>query len=193
MKRSRLPTDVSRLTGEKVRLRTPVPEDADAVMAIREADVSLYYGSPDPPVQWRREHVAGWVNDDPGPRRVNFCIVPLDDESRVVGTLSLQLIDWKNRNTMMGIGLHPDERGKGYGTDATTVAVDFAFDQLNLVKVYLGTFAFNEHAKHVYDKLGFVVEGVLRDERFRDGRYWDEYLMATWRDDARPSDLGPRG
>ncbi len=57
----------------------------------------------------------------------------------------------------------------------------FAFEQMNLNKVSLGVFEFNERAIACYRKCGFVEEGRLREEYYQDGRYWDVIRMSILR------------
>jgi RimJ/RimL family protein N-acetyltransferase len=52
------------------------------------------------------------------------------------------------------------------------------FNNLNLHRIELGVFDFNPRAIHVYEKLGFKREGVLRDYLFSDGAYHDQILMS---------------
>jgi len=95
-------------------------------------------------------------------------------------------------------GLHrarPDDRGaelgimigdksfwsSGYGTDTVQTLLRFAFDQMNLHKVALGVFEFNQRAMACYRKCGFVDEGRFREEYFQDGRYWDVVRMSLLR------------
>jgi RimJ/RimL family protein N-acetyltransferase len=92
-------------------------------------------------------------------------------------------------------GLHrprPEDRGaelgiligdksfwsSGYGTDTVQTLLRFAFDQMNLHKVALGVFEFNERAQACYRKCGFVDEGRFREEYYQDGRYWDVLRMS---------------
>jgi len=56
--------------------------------------------------------------------------------------------------------------------------VDFAFNKLNLNKVYAYVLAFNERGKKAFEKAGFPVEGILKRDRFINGEYTDVFLMA---------------
>jgi RimJ/RimL family protein N-acetyltransferase len=69
----------------------------------------------------------------------------------------------------------------GYGSDAVMMLLRFAFDQMNLNKVELGVFEFNERAIACYRKCGFVEEGRRREHYFQDGRYWDIIEMSVLR------------
>src|SRR5206468_7752591 len=73
--------------------------------------------------------------------------------------------------------------GKGYGTEATRLMVQYAFDTLNLNRVWLHVLEYNERGIRCYEKVGFKKEGLLRQEHFRDGRYWDTHLVAILRDE----------
>jgi RimJ/RimL family protein N-acetyltransferase len=87
---------------------------------------------------------------------------------------------------MFGIFIgESDARGRGLGTDATALVLRHAFDTLNLNRVWLHVFEDNPGAIHVYEKLGFVREGVLREDNFRGGRYRDTVAMGILRADWR--------
>jgi RimJ/RimL family protein N-acetyltransferase len=72
------------------------------------------------------------------------------------------------------------------GTEATRLAVDHAFGALGLQRVELEVYAFNPRARHVYEKVGFVLEGTRRQAlRFDDG-WVDCHVMAMVRSDWQP-------
>ncbi len=54
---------------------------------------------------------------------------------------------------------------------------------MNINKIRLSTFSFNARAKKCYEKCGFKVEGVLKDEIFKEGKYYDEIIMSAFADD----------
>ncbi|CAK0768679.1 (ribosomal protein S5)-alanine N-acetyltransferase [Gammaproteobacteria bacterium] len=68
--------------------------------------------------------------------------------------------------------------GKGHGTEATQLLLAWAFEVLNLHKVWLGVNAAQANAVRVYEKVGFTREGLLRDEIWRNGRYYDAARMS---------------
>jgi RimJ/RimL family protein N-acetyltransferase len=103
---------------------------------------------------------------------------------RLIGTTGFHHMDFTNRHCSFGISIgEKDEWGKGYGTEATTLMVRYAFDTLNLNRVWLHVFEFNERGLRAYEKVGFKREGVLRQNCFRDGRYWDTIVMGVLRDE----------
>ena len=67
--------------------------------------------------------------------------------------------------------------GLGIGTRASKILLTKAFNELGLERVYLTVLADNTHAKHMYERCGFVKEGTLRKHVFKNGEYhdWDLY------------------
>lgn len=96
-----------------------------------------------------------------------------------IGSCGVNSIDWKNRHAEIGIFIgNKDFWNKGYGTDAMSLLVKFVFEQMNIHKIKLSVFSFNKRAIRCYEKCGFKVDGVLREEVFKDGQYYDEILMS---------------
>lgn len=75
--------------------------------------------------------------------------------------------------------------GKGYATEVIGVVLDFAFERLNLHKVYLTVDADNPGAIRAYEKAGFYKDGILRDEVFKNGQYVDRIMMSILKDEYR--------
>lgn len=75
--------------------------------------------------------------------------------------------------------------GCGYGSEATQLLLAWAFEILNLHKVWLGVNASQGNALRVYEKVGFIREGTLRDEVWRNGRYYDAIRMSILADEYR--------
>lgn len=100
------------------------------------------------------------------------------ESGRTVGIVSLIRIDSKNRCAELIIDIgEKDMWGKGIGTAAVTLILQFAFDELNLHRVFLQVFAFNEHAIKLYEKMGFTHEGRLRHALYRTGNWHDIVVM----------------
>lgn len=73
------------------------------------------------------------------------------------------------------------ERGKGFGTRAVQLALEYAWNVLNLHRVSLHVLAHNERAIASYLRAGFVSEGVLREAAFIDGQWRDLMVMGALR------------
>src|ERR1700722_17174582 len=103
---------------------------------------------------------------------------------RLIGVTGLHHLDIRNRHASFGLMVGvKEEWGKGFGTEATRLMVDHAFRPLNLNRVWLHVHEFNERGVRPYKKVGFQVEGRLRQDCFRDGRYWDTFVMGILRED----------
>jgi RimJ/RimL family protein N-acetyltransferase len=112
--------------------------------------------------------------------------VVLRSDDRLIGITGLHKIDWRCRHTCFGILIgEKQEQGKGRGTQTTQLMVRYAFETLNLNRVWLEVYENNPRGRHVYEKVGFRTEGVLRQHMFRDGRYWDTVVMGILRGDWR--------
>jgi UDP-4-amino-4,6-dideoxy-N-acetyl-beta-L-altrosamine N-acetyltransferase len=106
------------------------------------------------------------------------------DVDQMIGVTGLHQFNDKNRNAVFGISIgDKDAWGFGFGTEATVLLLRYAFETLNLHRIMLQVFEYNPRAMHIYEKLGFRKEGVLRQENYRDGRYWDTIVMGLLREE----------
>jgi RimJ/RimL family protein N-acetyltransferase len=111
-----------------------------------------------------------WANDD---KHVRFDIYEVATW-RPIGFVLLKDIDLNSRNAAFGIAIaESDCRGKGYGTEATRLLLDFAFTARNLHSVSLTTAEFNVAGQRAYEKAGFRVFGRQRQGWMAGGRLWD--------------------
>jgi RimJ/RimL family protein N-acetyltransferase len=92
-----------------------------------------------------------------------------------VGEVVLNQWDEPDRSCSFRIMLAAAGRDRGLGTEAVRLIVGHGFERLGLHRISLEVYAFNPRARRVYEKVGFVAEGVLRDA-LRDG---DEWVDAT--------------
>jgi RimJ/RimL family protein N-acetyltransferase len=110
-----------------------------------------------------------------------FAIRLLDDEA-LIGYAELDGILWPHQVGWLSIAIgDPAHWGRGYGTEAMRLLLDFAFDELNLHRVQLTVFGYNTRAINLYEKLGFQREGTFREFLQRDGTRHDMYLYGLLR------------
>jgi RimJ/RimL family protein N-acetyltransferase len=112
----------------------------------------------------------------PGDSYVPFAIVVGED---LVGSCCLWGVDLHNRRTHLGIGLGPEFRGKGYGTDAVRVILRYAFEHRGLHRVQLEVLTDNLAAVRTYEKTGFVEDGRMRESAWVRGAFVDEIYMSV--------------
>ena len=102
----------------------------------------------------------------------------------VVGVVYLIAIDWLNRNCELAIMVgEKQHRGKGAGTYAIREALEHAFSDLNLHRVYLTVLQNNSPAISLYKKFGFIEEGLCRESVYKEGEYKNVISMACLRTD----------
>nr|MDO8109105.1 GNAT family N-acetyltransferase [Candidatus Sigynarchaeota archaeon] len=95
-----------------------------------------------------------------------------------LGTCSIRQFNWFNRSGVVGIAIHnPANHDKGFGSDALLCLLKFGFRILNLHRIEISVFEFNERAKHVYEKIGFTEIGRKRKAIFFEGTYYDEIVL----------------
>jgi RimJ/RimL family protein N-acetyltransferase len=175
------------LEGQQVRLRPFEERDLDPAWdMLNDPEGRRLTGTH---ATFTREAADRWYRsrgqaDD----RLDLVVASRHDD-RLVGEAVLNDLDADNHSCTYRISLAgPSVFGRGYGTEATRLMVDHAF-QIGIHRISLEVFAFNTRAQRVYEKAGFTVEGVLRDALHWDGTYHDAVLMAILADDnatARP-------
>jgi RimJ/RimL family protein N-acetyltransferase len=97
---------------------------------------------------------------------------------------NLRLLDVAPEDRAARVAIHigdPDFRDKGYGTDAMKTLVRFAFEEMNLNRIELGVFDYNERAIASYRKCGFVEEARRRQAHYERGSYHDAVIMSVLR------------
>ncbi|GAE35744.1 ribosomal-protein-S5p-alanine acetyltransferase [Halalkalibacter akibai JCM 9157] len=171
------------LTGNKVKLRKITQEDFQNYMNIEdvmESRLLMNDGIPFPPMLADHEKFISEISSE----KDDFMFaVELLDQNVFIGTIAVYLVNWKNGTCYVGISLGSDYQGKGYGTDAMNVLLNFIFNYMNVNKVKLQVFGFNKKAIRSYEKCGFRLEGTLREELFRFGKYQDVCVMGILRGD----------
>ncbi len=170
--------------GKRVKLRELKIEDVEPAyryMSDPEVLLNLSPGIPYPMTLERERH---WFESQIEMKDTyNFSIEDIET-GLYIGGCGINKIDWKNSIATVGIYIgDKDFRGKGYGTEAMGLFIDFIFNQMNINRVQLFVFSFNERAIRSYKKIGFVEEGRLKQSIFRNGKYHDELIMSILRED----------
>lgn len=114
--------------------------------------------------------------------------VRIKGSEEIIGLVELDGISYTNRFSWISIGFGDNlHRGKGFGKEALNIAVDFAFNELNLERLQLNVISYNEAAIRLYEKIGFQREGVYREAVLRDGKKHDLLLYGLlkreWKSD----------
>jgi diamine N-acetyltransferase len=97
---------------------------------------------------------------------------------RLIGNCGLLDVNWPNLLTSVGIAIgETDARGRGYGTEALRLLLDYCFTVLGMHSVMLTVYEYNQAARRCYEKVGFREIGRRREARWLNGRFWDELYM----------------
>jgi RimJ/RimL family protein N-acetyltransferase len=170
--------------GKLVRLAMEPPEVLTKAFARWEQNSEYHrLADSDPAQLWSEKKHKEWIEkqmeQDPV-QSYRFSIRTLA-EDKFIGDVAIRP-NWAHADGMIGIAIgERDYWGKGYGTDATRLIVQYGFIELNLQRVTLGVHAYNSRAVRAYEKAGFQIEGVIRGETLREGRRTDGLYMGILR------------
>ena len=96
------------------------------------------------------------------------------EDDRLIGKAMIQWIEWTNGNGWIQLGIgSAEDRRKGYGSQALSMLLRFAFAELNLFRVSARVPEYNDPAIALFRKFGFAEEVRRRQAINRDGRRWD--------------------
>ncbi|HVX47052.1 MAG TPA: GNAT family protein [Mycobacteriales bacterium] len=176
------------LKGERVILRPFVPDDLAAMGRIlADPEVLRLTGSVHSTVEAQSqpdrldERTVQWYETrGEQPDRLDLAIVPVTGGD-CVGEAVLNELHMANDTCGFRILIGPAGRDRGFGSEATRLIIDHAFDTTELNRIELEVFAFNPRARRVYEKAGFRYEGTRRDALKFDDEYVDAIDMAILR------------
>ena len=173
----------------RLRLVQLGPEHIDDVLAaLEDRDAMRLTGTRG---EFTRNEVVAHLEKLPGSsERADFAIT--NDDGAYLGEVVLNDLDVENRAMNYRIALAgPSMRGKGYGTEAGSAVVGWAFREVGLHRISLDVYSFNPSARRSYEKIGFRVEGVARHTMLWDGVWIDSVLMGLLDTDERLIETAP--
>lgn len=139
--------------------------------------------------------LAGWSNSKVTAQRLMYNMsrsfgydpmnLMIDDErGKPIGTIQLYDFSDQDKSCKLGIRIgDSDYWSQGYGQDSVNTIVDYAFSKLDMFRVSLKVYEYNERALNCYKKCGFVLEGKTRKSACIDGKFFDEYIMGILKSD----------
>ncbi|RIX48629.1 N-acetyltransferase [Paenibacillus nanensis] len=172
------------LEGKQVYLRPIEAADADWYFeSVYRKETRRLTGTQK---HFSREQIADYIAGKAKDTSSVLLLIAKSDNDELIGDIAIQGIDSINRNASIRVAINQDaHQGKGYGSEALLLMLDYGFGVLNLHRIELYVYSYNERAKHVYEKLGFVQEGVQRDALFYEHRYYDSIIMSMLEDEYR--------
>ena len=128
---------------------------------LNDTDVNMYLESGF--YQHNMQGLVDFVNDYQSNKKAVFLVIRLKENNKHIGNIKIDKINYIHRNCEYGIMMgDKTEWGKGYAKEASIAIINYAFEELGLNKVNLGVIDSNDVAVKLYEKIGFVVEGVLK-------------------------------
>ena len=101
-----------------------------------------------------------------------------------VGTIGLLSIDQKNKKAEYYIAMgEVAYKGKGIAKEASRLILQYGFDVLKLNRIYLYTESENVAAQKLFEKVGFIKEGLIRSDIVSRGKYADRYVYGVLREE----------
>ena len=175
------------LTGARVRLRGWRVDDAEKVWALVESQGRNIFGPPgeiaslEDAARW----VTGEIAEQTSPERTKYRFaLELVSDGTLIGGCRIHFEDVRNKMASIGMSLHRDYQGRGYGTEVGMLLLEMAFTQLDLHRIEAMIDPGNERSLALARRAGFVREGLLR-ERILEERWLDtevhSLLEREWR------------
>jgi RimJ/RimL family protein N-acetyltransferase len=128
---------------------------------LNDTDVNMYLESGF--YQHNMQGLVDFVNGYQSNKKAVFLVIRLKENNKHIGNIKIDKINYIHRNCEYGIMMgDKTEWGKGYAKEASIAIINYAFEQLGLNKVNLGVIDSNNVAVKLYEIIGFVVEGVLK-------------------------------
>lgn len=170
---------ISSLQGEKIYLRPLNLKDANHYYKwVKDKEVILYSLG-----RWlipyTKKQIQEWLQETIDDKSVLNLGIVEKETNKLIGHTGICSIS-KTNNSGEYFILIGDKNswGKGYGTEVTKLVVDYGFKVLKLHRIMLTVSDVNIGAVKVYEKAGFIKEGIMRDASFRNNKYHNKIVMS---------------
>ncbi|MFZ5351350.1 MAG: GNAT family N-acetyltransferase [Bacillota bacterium] len=161
---------------DKLIFRLTTEMDLDYVINNENAPENSPYVT-----QWTREqHLQAMMDSD------IYHIIIADTNNFAVGYMIIAGLNDHNKSVELR-RVVISEKGKGYGREALRLAKKHAFEKLNAHRVWLDVREHNIKAQELYKSEGFVVEGLIRECVYKDGKYISIYYMSILEQEYKSS------
>jgi RimJ/RimL family protein N-acetyltransferase len=175
------------IIGDGIRLRAIDKEDINlSTRWLNDPDVRRYLAFY---VPFSKTHEEKWFENLSNlPITEHPLVMEIEQKSewKPIGVTGFDHVDSRALNAELGIFIGEKEFwGRGIGTKAITLMLDYGFFTLNFHRIYLRVFEKNQRGIHCYEKIGFKHEGRMREAGYLDGKYMDVLWMGILQDEWR--------
>ncbi len=130
-----------------------------------------------PPIPQKKEEVDITFNDYEKNEESCVFAIRLNDTNQIIGIAGFDDIIKENKVATLFIGIgNKDVRGNGYGKEALNILLEYGFNELDFYRIQLNVLEFNSAAISLYEKAGFIKEGVYREFVVRNNKRYDLLL-----------------
>jgi RimJ/RimL family protein N-acetyltransferase len=107
-----------------------------------------------------------------------------NEKEILIGTCGIHKIDWISRKAEAGIAIfHKKYWEQRIGTSVVRDMLDFAFNTLNLERIYTSALSFNVRSIAMQKRIGFKEEGIRRNSFYKNGEMHDEIMLGLLREE----------
>ena len=164
-----------------MRLKLRPLEKDDLQWILRYRNNPAFFVNFNQPMPLSYEHQLSWYENEVQTKKTLAYIITLNDKK--VGYIALQNINWITRSAEISHFVLEDY-SKDFIVFAHAIILELAFKSLNLNRIYSTCFEFNDVYK-VLEGFGFKIEGTLRESCFKNGKYFNSYLIALLKNEYK--------
>jgi RimJ/RimL family protein N-acetyltransferase len=169
--------------GEKISLRAFDRKDIElAASWNNNEEITSYMLSRFPVSIYEQEK---WYEKTMNDKTKKKLIIVNNTSKSSIGMVSLFNIDLKNLSAEVGVYLTPSAQGKGYAKEAIQLISRFAFNEMNMHKLYASVIEFNKASVKTFESAGFSFEYTKKEAVYTNGRFFDVVYLCLFKRDFR--------
>lgn len=169
------------MTGEKIRLGRLTTDDVPSILSWFDDEDFARHIDNRPPPSDNKKTITDFIEENEKSNTVYLFGLRTLDENTLVGFIALEGISWNQGVSWLVIGISPEQQGKGYGEEAMRLITRYGFEELNLHRIQLTVFEYNERGIALYEKIGFKREGTFREALHRNNQRYAVYMYGLLR------------
>ncbi len=172
------------LLGKRIVLRPLQRRDAEALVKYaNDKIIALYTRLPHP---YRLQDALDFIPKTRQKQRQNKGYelgIELKETKEIIGMMSIRDIDQQNKNAEVGYWIGRKYWGQGLGSEALQLMIQFCFNKLKLKRLYAKVLHPNIASASLLQKQGFVLEGRMRKDTFKYGKWYDHLIFGLLQED----------
>ncbi len=175
-----------RIESKRTVLRAVEPEDKEFLAYLfNESNLSGQDAPREIVYPVSAEMEEAWISSVTGKPDEAHMIIENRKNALSLGIISIDEMNFRNGSARLRIRLTRKNWDDGIGAEAIEAVTDFLFDRMNIRRVWARVDEDNSRAIRCFEKCGFTLEGVLREDHVRDGAWKNSLLMSQLKSDPR--------